>query len=376
MNLTQTNNNRGFTLVELLVVLAISGIILTSIMQIFTNSQVIYNVQEEVAEMQQNVRTAKMFLERDVRMAGSGALDITGPNKKPILPLEFDNDHLATGTDRLTVLYNLPDGNPCGDVPTHPATMLCSDLPTLTLVSTMPDTSTVANIAENLSLAPYSSWMGTCSCNGTIYTPKSDKTPLILSSPDKSSSSILIATGFTHTGGTDKFSNGPNIKHTALPAGDRDALYNFFGEKFTTDLKNKLANESDAGSTINFFTPAQMQKPSYYVKTVDGISALYRDTATDPDEVLAEHIEDLQFAFVMKDGSEINNLDLTTKAEISDVRLVRIQVLGRSAHPHVQGGAFSGQRPELEDHTPAGPADNFRRRQLTVTVKVRNFDLN
>ena len=140
-------------------------------------------------------------------------------------------------------------------------------------------------------------------------------------------------------------------------------------------LTNKQLNTFPAGSFVTFFTPAQMHKATYYVATDgNGISALYRDTGSGG-EVIAEHIEDFQCAFELADGTLVNDRDLTA-AEIPEIRLVTINILGRSAHPHVQaGGKFDGQRMALEDQV-AGPADNFRRRLLTVTVKVRNFDLN
>jgi len=140
-------NYQGFTLVELLVALAISGIVLTSILQLFSNSQETYSTQEDVAAMQQNVRTAKLFLERDIRMAGSGTMNLQGPNQAPVFPLWFENGHGPTGTDRLTVTYESSDSEGCG-ILTSPATILCSDLPTLTLSGNMPPTSTTAEVVE------------------------------------------------------------------------------------------------------------------------------------------------------------------------------------------------------------------------------------
>ncbi len=373
MNISQQSNNRGFTLIELLVVLVMSSILLTGIMKVFSQSQATYNVQEEVAAMQQNVRTAKMFLERDIRMAGSGAMNLHGPNDDvgdtPILPLWFDNNDGATGTDRLTIIYENPDGKPCGTL-TAPATMLCSDLPPLTLKGDMPPTSTVANIFEELADDPYNFWLTkTCSCNGTTYGPGQNK-PFLVSTPDKSQSTILIATGITDTGGTDTFSNGPNVNYTQIPGAA--ALYEFIDEIPANKIENKILNQFPSGSTISFFSSP---KRIYYVATdANGITALYRDTG-DGGEVIAEHIEDFQCSFELDDGTLINNRDLTA-AEIPEVRLVTINVLARSAHPHRNSyGNFNGRRMALEDNG-AGPADNYRRRLLTVTVKIRNFELN
>lgn len=368
-------NHQGFTLVELLVVLAISGIVLTSIFQVFSKSQASYNVQEDVAAMQQNVRIAKMFIERDIRMAGSGVMNLQGPDQEPVLPLSFENGHGTTGTDRLTIIYKTPDTDVCGTL-TPPATILCSDLPPLTLSGNMPPTSTTAEFDEELDDAPYNSWLTeTCSCNGTIYTPTSPNMPFVVTSPDQSQSSILIATHISNngSGSLDNLSNGPNVQYAQIPGAE--ALYSFLGKDSSNSLSNKQLNTFVAGSKISFFSTKSMYRAVYYVETdANGIMALYRDTG-DGGVVIAENLEDVQFSFELEDGTVINDRDLTD-AEIPEVRLVTISVVGRSGHPHRNSyGSFNGQRMALEDHD-AGTTDNYRRRLLTITVKIRNFGLN
>ncbi len=60
----------GFTLVELLVALAVSGILMTGIYSAFQSQQDSYLVQEQVAEMQQNLRASLDVITREIRMAG------------------------------------------------------------------------------------------------------------------------------------------------------------------------------------------------------------------------------------------------------------------------------------------------------------------
>ncbi len=66
----KTQYTAGFTLVELLIVLAISAIVLTGVLQVFNTSNKSYSVEEEVAVLQQILRIAKLFLARYVRMSG------------------------------------------------------------------------------------------------------------------------------------------------------------------------------------------------------------------------------------------------------------------------------------------------------------------
>ena len=65
-------NQSGFTMVELLVALAVSSIVLT-LMYLTYQSQLKTNTtQQELIEMQQNMRAALYLMEREIRMAGYG----------------------------------------------------------------------------------------------------------------------------------------------------------------------------------------------------------------------------------------------------------------------------------------------------------------
>lgn len=61
---------QGFTLVELMVALAISGFIVSAIYMAYISQQRTYIAQDQVAEMQQNLRAAMTILSSEIRMAG------------------------------------------------------------------------------------------------------------------------------------------------------------------------------------------------------------------------------------------------------------------------------------------------------------------
>jgi prepilin-type N-terminal cleavage/methylation domain-containing protein len=63
---------KGFTLVELLVAMAISGIVVAAVYTAFVTQQKSYTVQDQVAETQQNARVGLDLIAREVRMAGYG----------------------------------------------------------------------------------------------------------------------------------------------------------------------------------------------------------------------------------------------------------------------------------------------------------------
>jgi len=61
---------RGFTLVELLVSIALTGLVFSAIWSTFTAQQSIYIAQKQITAMQQNLRAARFMLEKEIRMAG------------------------------------------------------------------------------------------------------------------------------------------------------------------------------------------------------------------------------------------------------------------------------------------------------------------
>lgn len=69
------NKDSGFTLVELLVTIAVSGLLLTAVSQLFITSNKTYTVQEQVLRIQQEVRSGLDRFARDVRMAGYDPTD-------------------------------------------------------------------------------------------------------------------------------------------------------------------------------------------------------------------------------------------------------------------------------------------------------------
>ena len=63
-------NSKGFTIVELLVAIAITGIVMAGVYSVYYAQQKSALVQEQMAAMQQNLRAALYFLEREIRIAG------------------------------------------------------------------------------------------------------------------------------------------------------------------------------------------------------------------------------------------------------------------------------------------------------------------
>ena len=70
MNHSQLKNSAGFTLVELLIAMVISTMVLTGIYMAYVRQMRVNNTQNQVVDMQQSVRVAMHFMERELRLAG------------------------------------------------------------------------------------------------------------------------------------------------------------------------------------------------------------------------------------------------------------------------------------------------------------------
>ena len=68
--MTIRNNKGGFTLVELLIAMAISTVVMTAIYSTYQAQLKSHGTQQKVVEMQQNARAAMFVMEREIKMAG------------------------------------------------------------------------------------------------------------------------------------------------------------------------------------------------------------------------------------------------------------------------------------------------------------------
>ena len=130
------NDHKGFTLIEVLITMLISGIVMASIFSIFQSQQDSYVAQDQVAEMQQNLRAAFNVMVSEIRMAGYdpdgfGTAGITVANPNSITSTlvadddGLDNDNAdgdgdsSTGADEpgelKTIQYDLYDAYGDGD---------------------------------------------------------------------------------------------------------------------------------------------------------------------------------------------------------------------------------------------------------------------
>jgi len=113
--MTLRANSRGFSLVEILVAMVVSGIVLSGIYSTYQSQQRSYILQEEMAQVQQNLRAAMYLMTRELRMAGfnpsgsSGAGIVAGAWSNTSLRFtkddNGDSDVADSGEDLTYSLY-------------------------------------------------------------------------------------------------------------------------------------------------------------------------------------------------------------------------------------------------------------------------------
>lgn len=119
----------GFTIVELMVALALTGIVTVAIYKTFTWQQRVYTVQDSVASVQQGLRAGMDIILKDLRMAGyspvtPGLAGITAASANSItFTIDRDSNGISNGTidPGETISYSVSSGSLTRTVSGSPA---------------------------------------------------------------------------------------------------------------------------------------------------------------------------------------------------------------------------------------------------------------
>ena len=102
MSYLPKSRESGFTFVELLIAVAVSGIVLGAISMAFISQRKTYAVQEQLTEMMQTARAAMDMISREARMAGydpTGSLQRHDPSYSDFVGIPYNTSQLEIIAD-------------------------------------------------------------------------------------------------------------------------------------------------------------------------------------------------------------------------------------------------------------------------------------
>jgi type IV pilus assembly protein PilW len=113
MDRTWLRKKNGFTLIELLASILISVVLMAGFYSVFFSQQKAFSAQEQVAEMNQNIRAALDLMTREIRLAGyktststfNGIATATSDSIRILADLNQDGD-VADDNEDITYTYN------------------------------------------------------------------------------------------------------------------------------------------------------------------------------------------------------------------------------------------------------------------------------
>lgn len=350
----------GFSLIELLVAMAVGLVLIGGLYQVFVGSTGTYSVNERLSRVQENGRFALYLMRNEILGAGYlGCLQDVGEltstlNDPTAFVLDFNQAIYgleATGTNAWAddTAAVTPTATGTADLaltsPVNHSDMLVirgiDPNVTIELTAEMPLSSADLKLSSGLS--------------GILAAGGND----ILLVTDCEGATVFQTTGYTT-------SNGNTVHNTGgLPAPtDPD-----YPGNATKDLGHTFAE----GSQIFFPRTA-----TYYVRNNDaGEPALYRKIGLNAVEELVEGVESMQLRYgVDTDGDRMADgyVKATGISDWSQVVSVRVGLLMRSAKEVLHGPLDTAQYDiDGDGVTDFDPADDRRiRLVMSMTVGVRN----
>lgn len=334
------SNQQGFTLIEMMISLAISAFVLAGVFGVFIANKRSYESQNLIMDAQQNARFALDLIARDVRNAGF-MLGVCNDTYGGDVDDCIDSDVLYEGAP-----YN---GGLSGPVSSINGGASGSD--SITLAAIVPFEPPVilvegqpADQAANFKVND----------NAPIIANGLECLPVLAVNAAHDHAILFIPTNLSGGGATVVHNSGGSCAGTTGYANDQ----------------GKINGELGPGSEL-----VQFSSVRYFITTVDGQPCLVRSVNGAAAQTMSRNIEDLQIAYGFDNGGVLTyyNDIASSPQDLRFLRMVRITLIARTGRNDPMG--LSGGRPAVEDRT-AGSADNQHRRVYSTTVKVRNFGLS
>jgi type IV pilus assembly protein PilW len=317
--------DQGFTLVELMVAMAISLVVMGAIFLTFKSQQDSYVIQDQITATQQNLRAAMYMLTRDIQMAGYYT--------------NFDGDQYTMDWDDL-------DGD------TEPIR------PLIFGQNNVPGGSGVKNNTDEI----------------VIVKASSISNVGLLGDNDSAAGNTITLNDLGVGGGANEIDLNDDDKRFGVMVKQNLSRAEFFeitqgsgGPPFSTTVGSSFTETYGPGDLI--------YKVDVIIYRIDenatNPSLLKRNLGSDNGYwVVAENIDNLQFRYLLADGSLVNEND--PKFNPPDVRAVEISLLARTAN--INRGYIDPNTYSIGDVN-YNPNNAYRRKLLCSIVKTRNIGL-
>ena len=340
---------RGFTLVEILISLGLAGLIVAGAFQLNNSFSQQARRQNQIADVQQSLRLVMNILEHSIRSAGSGLsgnlMRFTGCSTTDLYGFQYYNTNTFPPVAG-TFDTNAGDNDPDPDwfrvlVPEPGQYLITADTGSASTILGGPLTDWAAG---NLfvALQPGSQ---TLSCVREVSSVAPSSNTVVHNSPGSQFPCANPALETVASGPADLVTCGlAGIAANPVPV-----------RRFATETIYRI------------WTPAAGSlDPPKLVMARPPINHLTNVTWT----VVAENIEDMQIALIMKNGSICNHVDSPTLCNPTAISAVRVTLVGRSTTT-IQGLA-SGKTGGYEDRAEVATTDGYLRRSLTAVIQLRN----
>lgn len=344
INHTLSRNQRGLTLVEVMVAMTIGLVLLGGVVTVMSSSQNTYRVNEAMARVQESARYAFQLLSHDIRMAGyrgcvgdvvamtNVLTDSTGFLWRFDQPLEgFE----ATGANSWEPALPTGDPNPL------PKPMKGRDILVIKGVEGS-HAKVISHASKSADLEiKLDSDFGK-ELQNYFDKPPNDPSFTVLAS-NCQGATVFQVTGIGSASG-----------------------------RITLEHKGELNFKEDLGQVFNNGEVARISTRSYYIRAnPGGIPSLYRKKGSERAEELVEGIEDMQIQYG-EDTDEDRAADVYRKAsEVVNweaVVSVRIDLLVQS----VEDGIASQPQTYTFNNETKTPADRRLRQAFSTVISLRN----
>jgi prepilin-type N-terminal cleavage/methylation domain-containing protein len=329
---------RGLTLVELMVAMAISFIVVGAVYRTFTSQQRTYTIQDQVAEAQQSARVAMNILMRDLRMAGYGkpAGDVVIEGETYSHSIHVDRGAAHEDSDAITLVGCF--GSPKG----YLTKTADKDDGQITVKSTGNELSQIFDSGRSNYI-----FIGGMEKLRVTDAPGSDEGILTLNGSLTKRYPTGVLSGSVDPGATQiplKSTDGLRAGDILFLGEDRLIVRDVGTDTITIDTDPEVAaNQGISGgySGGTFVNPISVYRLTALTYSIDSSFNLRREDKAEVDRTLAENIQALK---VKQEDQHLYRITLTARTRVED--------------PH---------------YTHPDTGDHYRTRQLESQVKLRNL---